>query len=188
MRKGSKPCRLRPVGSIAGVRSTSPPGAGRTKRPSSALRMRRDLVVLGQQAVGGGELAQHGQRGSPAVGPARVERGLRRRARRPAPLWPRARAGRHAPTRRSTAAGRCAPPRLAAWPTTCRPCGISVYSSSRIASPSAHDLALGVPAPGRLGRRQVDAPRPGPGSGPRGRRARSRGVGRPGRASARSRP
>ena len=39
MRKGSKPCRLRPVGRIAGVRSRSPPGAGRMKRPSSACRM-----------------------------------------------------------------------------------------------------------------------------------------------------
>ncbi len=28
-RNGSKPCRLRPVGRIAGVRSRSPPGAGR---------------------------------------------------------------------------------------------------------------------------------------------------------------
>ena len=34
--KGSKPCRLRPVGSTAVVRSRSPPGAGRTNPPSSA--------------------------------------------------------------------------------------------------------------------------------------------------------
>ena len=39
MRKGSKPWRLRPVGRIAGVRSRSPPGAGRMKRPSSAFRI-----------------------------------------------------------------------------------------------------------------------------------------------------
>jgi hypothetical protein len=39
MRKGSKPCRLRPVGSMSGLRSRSPPGAGRMKRPSSACIM-----------------------------------------------------------------------------------------------------------------------------------------------------
>ena len=46
MRNGSKPWRLRPVGRTVGVRRRSPPGAGRTNLPSSACRMRRNLVIL----------------------------------------------------------------------------------------------------------------------------------------------
>ena len=45
MRNGSKPCRLRPVGKTAGVRSRSPPGAGRMKRPPKARISAVNLMV-----------------------------------------------------------------------------------------------------------------------------------------------
>jgi hypothetical protein len=63
MRKGSKPCRLRPVGRMAGVRSRSPPGAGRTKPASSAWIRPGSLVVLGHQTVAAGQLFQQRQAG-----------------------------------------------------------------------------------------------------------------------------
>ena len=135
MRNGSKPCRLRPVGRMAGVRSRSPPGAGRTKRPSSACRMPAISWSCGQQRVGRGQLAAAGSAcGSSAGMPARGQRCGRRlagdqRLDRGA-LGPL----RRARPRPATAAGRRARAALGAWPTTCRPCGISVYSSSSTAS------------------------------------------------------
>ena len=142
MRNGSKPCRLRPVGRIAGVRSRSPPGAGRTKRPSSACSNAGDLVVVGQQrdrsrpvrcsmaqrAVVAGIAGERQRRFRRGAGDQRLDR-------------PRARAARRARPRRPPAAGRRARSRVGASPTTCRPCGISVYSSSSTACVSARDLA-----------------------------------------------
>ena len=72
MRKGSKPCRLRPVGSTAGVRSTSPPGAGRTKRPSRALRMPAISWSSASRPSVAASSRSMASVGSPAIGPARV--------------------------------------------------------------------------------------------------------------------
>ena len=142
MRKGSKPCRLRPVGRMAGVRSRSPPGAGRTKRPSSARRRPAISWSSASSAVDRGQLVEQAQRARrrPACRPAASAR-CRRLARRPAPRPRRARAAGRARPRPSTAAGRRARRALGALPTTCRPCGISVYSSSSTASVERGDPA-----------------------------------------------
>ena len=87
MRNGSKPCRLRPVGRTCGVRSRSPPGAGRTKRPSSARRRPASSRSCEQQAVGRARVPRSAAscsgvpcRPSAAAGVAPCDQGLDRSA------------------------------------------------------------------------------------------------------------
>ncbi len=136
IRNGSKPCRLRPVGRIAGLRRRSPAGAGRTKRPSSARsragsscssRSMRSVAASSWNiaSVASSLVMPPAARAAAGVAPATSASTAARSGR-----WPWL-ASAEASSRSTRAmAGMAAP-------ITCMPCGISVYSSSRIALFSA---------------------------------------------------
>jgi hypothetical protein len=134
MRKGSKPCRLRPVGRMAGVRSRSPPGCRAHEAAVQRAHQAGHLVVLRQQPVRFGQLFQRARRGV----------GRRPRAQQqPARRWPATSASTVARSRPLAVRGlgqrqqQVHALRGGRLPTTCRPCGISVYSSSSTCSASA---------------------------------------------------
>ena len=182
MRNGSKPCRLRPVGRIAGVRSRSPPGAGRMKRPSSARRMRgqsRDPAPACDRCA-----ARSCRASRIASLPGRQR--LRRLPRRRAPRAPHGRDVRHATLRPSPAACRRAARPMAPRRRHAGRAG-SACIRVRAPRPSASAIALRRRRP-RPARPRRDRARAACAwiSVARSRARRRRPA--PGRASARARP
>ena len=183
MRNGSKPCRLRPVGRIAGVRSRSPPGAGRTIAAVERAQDAGDLVSCAQQPVGVGEFAQRSEL-RPACRAGRAR--LRRRA-------CDERLDRGALRHGAEVDSAIASSRSARSAATARADDVQAVRDQRVFELEHRvgercDLRLGVVAPGRLGGGEVELRRPAPGSARRAS-ARSRvGLAARARASARARP
>ncbi len=158
MRKGSKPCRLRPVGSIAGRAQQV---AARRRADEAAVQRAAGAPAISCSSASSrsvrGELAEAGRSPHrppwppPALSASSGERPSTRAS-------IAARSGRTAPARPrpSPAACRRALPARVAPPTTCSPCGISVYSSSRMAAPSFSTCVAAFVAPGRLGGGEVE--------------------------------
>ena len=162
MRKGSKPCRLRPVGRIAGVRSRSPPGAGRDEAAVERAQQRRRSRG---PARAGASVAASSRRRLRASSSARrrAQRRVGRRRRR-APRSPRAPAARRAPPRPAPAACRRAPPASAPRRRRAGRAGSACIRARARRRPSSRDARRRVAGPRPARRRRGRAPRPAPGS------------------------
>ena len=133
-RNGSKPCRLRPVGSTSVVRSRSPPGradVAAIQRPQH----RRDLVILGQQRIQ--PVALRPRRDGGGVKRLRPLRGVGRLATICSPCGISVYSARSAMRRSAAPRVRIGPGGLAADSSTAAACACSSPASAAVCSASA---------------------------------------------------
>ncbi len=204
MRNGSKPCRLRPVGRISGVRRRSPPSTGRMKRPVERAQQRRQFGSSREEPLAMASWCS--ALDVLASRRCRRPRAARRGAPSTAPRWRRARAvaavdasaiARSMSARSLAEAGSpttCSPPGSACTRARASP-AVSVEDPGAAASCAqagsrgrqfqrgrlrldqrGESLALG-PSPRRPSARQLGRANPSDRAGPdTGRRARPGGV------------
>ena len=131
--KGSNPWRLRPVGNTSGLRITSPPAAGRMKRPSNASNMPAtsvsadisslDLTILPNNSSKVSRVPSSSNSGWVSMTLPKFSPFMSASTTASSTGWSKATSAIAFNKPKRSARGGTAP-------TTCKPCGIKVYSNS----------------------------------------------------------